>query len=91
MDSTFVVYYDAETSTLCLSGAFDPEAWARVDAEIDRAFRRTALHLTIDLTRAADVPAHSVGCLVHLCNCRYPGTVVTLPASRRDAGQARAA
>jgi hypothetical protein len=86
MDDTFAAYYDPSTSTLQLSGSFDPEAWASVPAEIDRAFRRTACSLTVDLTRAAGVPAHSVGRLVHLCNCSYPGTMVR--AASRSSTQA---
>jgi hypothetical protein len=85
MDTTFAAHYDPATSTLELSGTFDPDAWASMPEVVDRAFRRTACRLIIDLTRAADVPAHSVGNLVHLCNCCYPGTLVRVPSrvSRR--------
>ena len=83
MDTTFAAHYDAGTSTLELTGTFDPEAWATVPAEVDRAFRRTACQLTIDLTRAAGIPPNSVGHLVHLCNCHYPGTMVRVAAQRR--------
>ena len=87
MDTTFTAYYDAETSTLRLAGNFDPAAWAGLGAAVDRAFRRTALHLTIDLTRAEGVPPHEVGALVHLCNCRYAGTLVRVPrGGSRSAG-----
>lgn len=87
MDRTFdtlTADYDGETSTLRISGPFDPRAWADVAAEVDRAFRRVALRLTVDLTHAEGVPAHAVGDLVHLCNCCYPGTqVVVGPRARR--------
>ncbi|MGZ6269939.1 MAG: hypothetical protein ACXWMU_05160 [Candidatus Limnocylindrales bacterium] len=89
MDTTFASHYDAGTSTLELTGLFDAEAWARVADDVDRAFRRTACRLTIDLTHAEGVPAHVVGHLVHHCNCRYPGTIVRV-ASRREVA-ARAA
>ena len=84
MESTFSAYYDAATSTLVLSGSFDPPAWAALDADVDRAYRRSALRLTIDLTRVEGAPAHAVGELVHLCNCRYPGTqvLVARPVAR---------
>ena len=79
MDSTFTADYDAETSTLRITGTFDPAAWATVEAAVDRAFRRAALRLTIDLTHADGVPPHALGALVHLCNCRYAGTLVRVP------------
>ncbi|MCW2844017.1 MAG: hypothetical protein JWN22_1933 [Nocardioides sp.] len=85
MDTTFAAHYDPGTSTLELSGTFDEEAWSRVHEEVDRAFRRTACRLTIDLTHAAGVPANSVGHLVHLCNCCYPGTIVRVASRRREA------
>ncbi len=83
MDERFEARYDPGTSTLELSGTFDPAAWSTLPDEIDRAFRRTACRLTIDLTRAAGVPAHQVGQMVHLCNCCYPGTIVLASARRR--------
>ena len=82
MDSRFASYYDPGTSTLALSGTFDLEAWDDVPAALDLAFRRTACRLTVDLTRADGVPADSVGRLVHLCNCKYPGTIVLATAQR---------
>jgi hypothetical protein len=94
MEPSFSAYYDAPTSTLQLSGRFDPIAWSRVSAEVDRAYRRSALRLTVDLTRAEGVPAHAVGELVHVCNCCYPGTLVIVarPAARQRAERtARAA
>ncbi|MBB6629182.1 hypothetical protein H5V45_17780 [Nocardioides sp. KIGAM211] len=87
MDTTFATHYDPGTSTLELTGTFDHAAWALVDAEIDRAFRRTACRLTIDLSRATDVPPHAVGRLVHLCNCAYPGTIVRVASRSRAAVQ----
>lgn len=85
MDTTFAAHYDPGTSTLALSGTFDADAWSRVHEEVDRAFRRTACRLTIDLTHTAGVPASSVGRLVHLCNCCYPGTIVRVPSRRKVA------
>ena len=89
MDSTLTADYDAETSTLRIAGTFDPAIWTTVDAAVDRAFRRAALRLTIDLTRADGVPPHEVGALVHLCNCRYAGTLVRAPRSRSRAAAER--
>ena len=83
MDTSFASHYDPGTSTLELIGTFGPDEWTQVTDEIERAFRRTACWLTIDLTRAAGVSAHSVGHLVHLCNSRYPGTIVRVPRARR--------
>ena len=83
MDSSFASHYDPDTSTLELTGTFGPDEWALVPDEVERAFRRTACWLTIDLTRAAGMSAHSVGHLVHLCNCRYPGTIVRVAPPRR--------
>lgn len=85
MDTSFASYYDAGTSTLELSGTFDQDAWARVHEEIDKAFRRTACQLTIDLTRAAGVPPQSVGHLVRLCNRCYPGTIVRAACREKPA------
>lgn len=80
MDTSFASYFDRGTSTLELTGIFDRESWSHVHEEIDRAFRRTACQLTIDLTRAAGVPPHTLGRLVHLCNSSYPGTMVRIAA-----------
>jgi hypothetical protein len=88
MDTTFTAEYDAETSTLRLAGTFEPAAWALVAAAVDRAFRRAALRLTIDLTRAEGVPPHELGVLVHLCNCCYAGTVVRVPRRTSRAADA---
>jgi hypothetical protein len=85
MDSTLTADYDAETSTLRIAGTFDPAVWRSVDAAVDRAFRRAALRLTIDLTHADGVPPHELGALVHLCNCRYAGTLVRVPRRPRAA------
>jgi hypothetical protein len=82
-DRTFVSHYDARTSTLELSGIIDRAALPLVLEDVDRAFRRTACLLTIDLSRAQGLPAHILGLLVHLCNTRYPGTFVRPPARDR--------
>ena len=82
MDTIFASYYDPGTSTLELTGTYDRAAWEHVHEEIDRAFRRAACQLTVDLTRACGVPPHTVGHLVHLCNSCYPGTIVRV-ASRQ--------
>lgn len=82
MDTTFASHYDEGASTLELTGAFDRDSWSLVHEEVERAFRRTADLLTIDLTGATGVPAHFVGQLVHLCNCCYPGTIVRVAAQR---------
>jgi ABC-type transporter Mla MlaB component len=82
--TTFASHFDARTSTLELSGELDEAAWPRIIEEVDRAFRRTACLLTVDLTHGAQVPAHTLGRLVHLCNRCYPGTVVRTPVRRRD-------
>ena len=76
--------YDPVTGTLQLAGSFDAVAWARVGEEVDRAFRRTACLLTVDLTQASGVPVSSVGSLVQLCNSRYPGTIVRAAAQRAE-------
>ncbi|WP_372727348.1 hypothetical protein [Nocardioides sp.] len=83
MHEQFASYYDPGTSTLELRGTFDQDAWAHVPEELDRAFRRTACQLTVDLTRADGVPVDQVGRLVHLCSCNYPGTIVRAAAQRR--------
>lgn len=79
----FASHYDAGTSTLELSGTIHHEALPRLREEVDRAFRRTACVLTIDLTRVDRVPAHTMGRLVHLCNTSYPGTLLRLPGRTR--------
>ena len=76
----FTAHFDPGTSTLALRGALEPAHWAAIHDEVDRAFRRTAVQLVIDLTRADRVPTATVGRLVHLCNTRYPGTFVRMPA-----------
>jgi hypothetical protein len=79
-NETFACHYDAGAATLEMRGTIDQDSWPKVDEAVDRAFRRTACVLTIDLTRVDRVPAHLLGRLVHLCNSRYPGTVLRLPA-----------
>ena len=81
----FACHYDAGASTLELRGTVDQDSWPRIQDAVDRAFRRTACVLTIDLTRTDRVPAHLLGHLVHLCNTRYPGTVLRLPARSASA------
>lgn len=75
--------YDPRTSLLELSGCLEDAAWPRIQEEVDRAFRRTACRLTIDLSHAECLPARTLGRLVHLCNCRYPGTIVRFPGRDR--------
>ena len=74
----FASHFDTWTSTLELSGSFDYHALAHIEAEVARAHRRTACTLTVTVTAAADVRAHTLGRLVHLCHSRFPGTVVRL-------------
>lgn len=87
-DAGFVAYFDADTSTLELGGTIDPAALPLLQEELDRAFRRTAFVLTLDLTRVEQVPAHALGKLVHLCNTRYPGTLLRGPATPATARSA---
>ena len=82
--TTFASHFDARTGTLELTGELGETAWPRIMEEVDRAFRRTACLLTVDLSHADQVPGHTLGRLVHLCNRCYPGTVVRTPARRRD-------
>ena len=85
-NEAFASYYDIGTSTLEMSGMLDQDAWPRIREEVDRAFRRTACFLTIDLTRVERVPAHTLGHLVHMCNTHYPGTIVRVaPRPRASA------
>jgi len=76
----FASHFDARTGTLELSGPFDHTHLLRIHEELDRAFRRTACYLTVDLSRAECVAAHTLGRVVHLCNAHYPGTFVRMPA-----------
>ena len=80
-DAGFSSHFDAGTSTLELGGTIDPGALPQLQAELDRAFRRTACVMTLDLTRVERVRAHALGQLIHLCNTRYPGTLVRLPTA----------
>ena len=73
----FASHFDTWTSTLQLSGSFDYHALPHIEAEVARAHRRTACTLTVAVN-AADVSAHTLGRLVHLCHSRFPGTVVRL-------------
>ncbi len=81
-DAGFNSHFDARTSTLELGGTIDPGAMPQLQDELDRAFRRTACVLTLELTRVERVRAHALGQLIHLCNTRYPGTLVRLPTTR---------
>ncbi|MGH3361038.1 MAG: hypothetical protein ACRDOM_01140 [Nocardioides sp.] len=76
----FTAQFDPGTGTLALLGALEPAHWLVIRDEVDRAFRRTAVKLVIDLSRADRVPSATLGRLVHLCNTRYPGTFVRMPA-----------
>lgn len=80
----WTVHYDAMTSTLELSGSFDHGALAAIGEKIDRAHRRTACLLTIDLTHTDDVTPHTLGRLVHLCHS-YPGTFVRFAVATESA------
>ncbi len=80
-DAGFISHFDAGTSTLELAGSIDPGALPQLQVELDRAFRRTACVMTVDLTRVERVRAHALGQLIHLCNTRYPGTLVRLPTT----------
>lgn len=70
--------YDAGTSTLELYGRPDAD-WPRLVEELERAFRRTACHLTVDLRSTSGLPAHQVGRIVQVCNACFPGTLVRPP------------
>ncbi len=76
----FSAHFDPGTGTLALHGALEAAHWPDIRDEVDRAFRRTAVNLIIDLGRADRVSSATVGRLVHLCNTRYPGTFVRMPA-----------
>lgn len=76
----FSAHFDPGTGTLALHGALEAAHWPDLRDEVDRAFRRTAVQLIIDLSRAERVSSATVGRLVHLCNTRYPGTFVRMPA-----------
>ena len=75
-------HYDDGSSTLALSGTLSRDDWPRLCEEIDRAFRRTACRLTVDLAGMVAAPAHEIGRLVQLCNRAYPGTMVRPPVYR---------
>ena len=74
--------YDAGSNTLELYGVVDHGALPRVREALDRAFRSSPCRLTVDLSGADLLPAHTLGRLVHLCNTQYPGTLIRLPARR---------
>lgn len=87
-DAGFACQYDAGTSTLVLRGTIDQASWPRFEQEVDRAYRRTACVLTIDLRHADLVPRQLLGRLVHLCNLRYRGTLVRPPSREHLAATA---
>jgi hypothetical protein len=78
--NSFFSHYDTETSTLTLSGIIDRGSMPRVLQEVQRAYRRTACRLTIDLSHAQSLPAHLLGVLVHVCNTEFPGSFVQPPS-----------
>ena len=81
-DRGFDCRYDVRSSTLEISGRLVAGDWGSLADELDRAFRRTACQLTVDLTRVTGWAAHDVGRLVQLCNRCFPGTLVVPPVRR---------
>jgi hypothetical protein len=79
-DKIFRTHFDSDTCTLELSGVIDRASLPLILDAVERAFRRTACRLTVDLTRAQGLPPHILGQLVHLCNTGYPGTFVRPPS-----------
>ncbi len=79
-DKMFVSHFDSGTCTLTLGGFIDRESLPLVLQEVQRAFRRTACRLTIDLSHAQGLPPHIMGVLVHVCNTEFPGTFVRPPS-----------
>ena len=73
--------YDARTSTLALTGAVGQDDWADLWQALDRAWRRTACILTVDLAQA-ELPPRDVGLIVQVCQRLYPGTMVRPPVRR---------
>lgn len=73
--------YDGRTSTLVLTGAVAQDDWAELWQSLDRAYRRTACYLTVDLA-SADLPPRDVGLIVQVCQRLYPGTMVRPPVRR---------
>ena len=78
-DRGFDCRYDVRSSTLEVSGSLVADDWPGLAEELDRAFRRTACRLVVDLTRMTGLAAHDVGRLVQLCNRCFPGTLVVPP------------
>ena len=82
-DTMFVFHFDPNTCTLTFSGIVDKASMPEVLQEIQRAYRRTACRLTLDLSHAQGLPPHLIGVLVHVCNTEFPGTFVRPPAPQR--------
>ena len=78
-EKVFRSHFDSDSCTLELSGIINRAALPVILDDVERAFRRTACRLTIDLTRAQGLPPHILGQLVHYCNTCYPGTFVRPP------------
>ena len=82
-DKSFVFHFDPGTCTLTFNGVIDRGSMPEVLQEIQRAYRRTACRLTLDLSHAQGLPPHLMGVLVHICNTEFPGTFVRPPAPQR--------
>lgn len=82
-DKMLVFHFDSGTCTLTLNGVIDRGSMPEVLQEIQRAYRRTACRLTLDLSQAQGLPPHLMGVLVHICNTEFPGTFVRPPAPQR--------
>lgn len=82
-------YFETSSSTLELYGPLEAEALPRLLEAVDRSFRSSPCRLTVDLSGVDDLPAHTLGRLVHVCNTCYPGTLIRLP-QRRPAPRAAA-
>ncbi|MGZ5418711.1 MAG: STAS domain-containing protein [Nocardioides sp.] len=81
-ERAFEYNYDGGSSTLELYGVIDHGTQPGVREAVDRAYRATPCRLTVDLSGVDLLPAHLLGWLVHLCNTRYPGTLIRLPERR---------
>ena len=82
MNSSYFSQFDAETSTLTLSGIIDKGSMPLVLQDIQRAYRHTACRLTVDFRHAQSLPAHLLGVLVHVCTTEFPGSFVRPPERR---------
>lgn len=81
-ERAFEYNFDGGSSTLELYGVIDHGTLPGVREAVDRAYRATPCRLTVDLRGVDLLPAHVLGWLVHLCNSRYPGTLIRLPERR---------